>query len=96
MPWPTKARTTPKPLRFGMLLDGSADGVEGCTRADASIASLEALARDLDQAAGLGVDVADEEGGVGVAVHAVEVDGDVEVDDVAVDAVPGCRGSRGR
>ena len=32
------------------------------------------------------VDVADREGGVGVAVHAVEEDRDVEVDDVAVDS----------
>src|SRR3546814_6145427 len=32
----------------------------------------------------LGVDVADEERGVGVAVHAIEEDRDVEVDDVAV------------
>ena len=35
--------------------------------------------------AGRLVDLADEERGVGVAVHAVEEDGHVEVDDVAVE-----------
>ena len=41
--------------------------------------------RDLHEAAALVVDVADEEGGVAVAVHAVEIDRDVAVDDVAVE-----------
>ena len=39
---------------------------------------------DAHELLALRVDVADEERGVGVAVHATVVGGDVEVDDVAV------------
>ena len=39
---------------------------------------------DADELRGLRVEPADAEGGVGVAVHAADVDGDVEVHDVAV------------
>ena len=72
-------------VALGMLLDGPADLVEGSARAHDRDGALEALAGDLDEAAALVVDVADQEGGVGVAVDAVEVDRDVEVADVAVD-----------
>ena len=71
----------------------SENGRPGPHRGDAAV---EALAGDLDQASAGLVDLADEEGGVGVAVHAVEVDGDVEVDDVAVAQRRGRRGCRGR
>ena len=85
MPWPTKPRTTPKPAPSAwvwMARPMSENGRPGAHRGDAE---LEALAGDLDEAAALLVDLADEERGVGVAVDAVEVDRDVEVDDVAVD-----------
>ena len=60
----------------------SESGRPGLHRLDAA---HQALAGDPHQALRAVVDVADEERGVGVAVHAVEVDRDVEVDDVAVD-----------
>ena len=50
----------------------------------AAMPSVPALPGHLDQRPGVAVDLADEEGGVAVAVHAVEIGGDVDVDDVAV------------
>ena len=88
MPWPTKLRTTPKPLASAcswMARPISLNGWPGPHHGDGPV---EALAGDLDQPPALLVDVADEEGGVGVAVDAVEVDRDVEVADVAVDERP--------
>jgi hypothetical protein len=49
---------------------------------------VEALASDGDEVGGRPVDLPDREGGVRVAVDAVEEDRDVEVDDVAVDECP--------
>ena len=54
-------------------------------------AAHQRLVGALDEQPGLLVDVADEEGGVGVAVHAVDEGGDVDVDDVAVLDAPAVR-----
>ncbi len=65
-------------------LDHPADGVQraaGCHRADAA---HHRLVRALDQQPRLLVHVTGQERRVGVAVHAAEVRGDVNVDDVAV------------
>ena len=62
--------------------------LNGLARSHHRDGPIEALAGDLDEPAALVVDVADEEGGVGVAVDAVEEDRDVEVADVAVDQRP--------
>ena len=58
--------------------------VDPATRLDGLDRPLERLAGALDEQAGLLVDVAGEERRVGVAVDAVEVRRDVDVDDVAV------------
>jgi hypothetical protein len=84
MPWPMKARTTPKPgasAWSSMARPMSETGRPGRT---ASMPFHMHSSGDPTSSAALGVDVADEEGGVGVAVDAVEVDGHVEVHDVAV------------
>ena len=75
----------------GVALDHPADHVDPAAGPDRLDAALERLAGPLDQQPRLLVDVTGEEGGVGVAVHAVEVAGDVDVDEVAVldDAVVG-------
>ena len=83
-----EAADDPEPGRLGVGLDGPADVGERAAGAHRGDAELEALAGDLDEAAALLVDLADEERGVGVAVDAVEEDRDVEVDDVAVDERP--------
>ena len=80
----------------GVGLDHPADDVDPAAGLDRLDAALERLAGALDEQPRLLVDVAGEEGRVGVAVHAVEVRRDVDVDDVAVLDHAGCRGCRGR
>src|SRR6478609_633808 len=71
-----------EPLR--VALDDAADDVDLAARAGGSDAAHHRLVRAFDEQAGLLVDVADEVGRVGVAVDAVDVGRDVDVDDVAV------------
>ena len=79
--WEPAHHAVAVPLRE--RLDDPADHVDAPTRLDRPDAALERLAGALDQQPRLLVDVAGEEGRVGVAVHAVEERGDVDVDDVA-------------
>ena len=84
MPCPVKSRTTPYPKRFAYDSMTRPDDVElpaGLHRLDRAHGRLVGA---LDQQSVLLGDVAGQEGGVGVAVHAVDVGGDVDVDDVAV------------
>ena len=68
----------------GVRLDGRADVADRAPRLDRRDAALQALPRHPHQPLPGLVDLAHQEGGGAVAVHAVEEDGDVEVDDVAV------------
>src|SRR6185437_4190412 len=65
-------------------LDDTADGVEGPAGSDGPDAAHHGLVGALDEQPGLLRRVAGQEGGVGVAVHAADVGGDVDVDDVTV------------
>src|SRR5690606_10056676 len=69
---------------FGVGLDDPADDVDLPARLARLDAAHEGFAGAFHEQPGFFVDVADEEGGVGVAVHPVDVGGDVDVDDVAV------------
>ena len=71
--------------RFRVGLDRAADLVEARAGPHLVDALPQRFLRDLHEPAALVVDVADEEGRVAVAVHAVQVDRDVAVDDVAVE-----------
>ena len=71
-------------VRLGVVLDGPADVADRPARAHGLDAVPHALLGDAHELAADRVDVADEERGVGVAVHAVDVRGDVDVEDVAV------------
>ncbi len=73
-----------EPLGFGVILDRLADGVDRVARHRGGDAEGGAVAGDLHQFTRALVDVADEERGVGVAVHALLPQGDVAVEDVAV------------
>ena len=73
-----------EPVRLGMGLDRPADLVERPARLCRFDAPLQALPGDVDKPPGQLVDLADEEGGVGVAVDTLLEKGDVEIDDVAV------------
>ncbi len=67
----------------GVFFDGSANVGERAIGLHGLDALPHAFFGHADELSVGLVDLADEEGGVGVAVHAVEVAGDVEVDDVA-------------
>ena len=86
MPWPTSSRTMPNPRLAGDALDGPADVADLAPGADGGDARPQRLLGGRHQLEGAGLDrvgAADEEGAGAVAVHPVEVDGDVAVDDVA-------------
>src|SRR5699024_827011 len=68
----------------GIGLDDPADDVELTPRAHRLDRAHGRLVCALDQQTNLLVDVPGQEGGVGIAVHPVDVGGDVDVDDVAV------------
>jgi hypothetical protein len=68
----------------GVRLDHPADGVQRAARRHRADATHHRLVRALDQQPRLLVHVAGQEGRVGVPVHAADVPGDVNVDDVAV------------
>ena len=69
---------------LGVGLDHAADHVDLPARTDRLDRAAQRLLGAFDQQAALLVDVADEVGRVGVPVHAADVRGDVDVDDVAV------------
>ena len=68
----------------GMRLDGVADDVDRKPGSDGGDAEIHGLMRDLNETAGRLVDRADTGHHRMIAVHAVQEDGDVDVDDVAV------------
>ena len=70
---------------FGVRLDRAPDLVEPSTWTDLIDALPQCFLGHLHQEACIVVDLTDAEGRVGVAVHAVQVDRDIAVDDVAVD-----------
>lgn len=78
---------------FGVLFDGVADVAEGEARLDRFDGEAGAFARGFDEVDVCGVEGggADVVGFVEVAVVAVVVEGDVEVDDVAVEEDAGVR-----
>ena len=67
----------------GVVLDGPAEVGDRSPRPHGVDAPPQALVGDLDEASGLRRGLADEVGGVRIAVDTLAVDGDVEVDDVA-------------
>src|SRR5690349_18587462 len=67
---------------LGVRLDDAPDHVDPAARLDRLDRPVERLPRALHEEARLLVDVAGEEGGVGVAVDATDEGGDVDVDDV--------------
>ena len=69
---------------LGVVLDGPADVADRPPGLHGLDAVPGALLGDPHELAALGIDVADEERGVGVAVHPTDEAGDVDVDDVAV------------
>ena len=72
----------------GMVLDCLPDLVDRTAGTDCCDAEVERPSSLLDQPERWLVDVADEKGGGGVAVHAVHVEGHVDIDVVAVGVVP--------
>ena len=66
------------------LLDGIADVAEGVARLDHRQTGLERVIGDLDQLLRPGIDLADPEHAAGIAMPAVDDDGVVDVDDVAL------------
>ena len=68
-----------------MRFDRLADVVQRATRLDRFDAQPHRLLGDAHELPALRVDVADEERGVGIAVYAAVIGGDIEVDDVAVE-----------
>jgi hypothetical protein len=74
----------PVPEPAGVRLDHPADGVQRAARRDRPDTAHHRLVGSLDQQPRFLVHVAGQEGGVGVAVHAADESGDVNVDDVAV------------
>ncbi len=68
----------------GVFFDDAADDVDFAAGAHGFHGPVEGFFGALNQQTGFFVDVADEQGAVGVAVHAVEVGGDIQVEDVAV------------
>src|SRR4051794_38293101 len=73
-----------EPSTFGVLLDRPSDRPHRGTGSYRLDPEVEALLGDADQLGRACVDLADAERGVGVAVHAVEEDRDVDVHDLAV------------
>src|SRR6478735_9477934 len=69
---------------LGVGLDGPADHVDFAAGSHRPDGPAQRLFRALDQQPGFLVDVADEEGVVGVAVHAADERRDVDVENVAV------------
>ena len=67
-----------------ILLNDATNHVDLAARLHSLNRTVQGLFGALNQQAGLFVHVADEQGLVGVAVHAVQVCGDVQVEDVAV------------
>lgn len=68
----------------GVLFDDAADDVDFAAGAYGLHGAVEGFFGAFNEQAGFFVDVADEQGLVGVAVHIVQVGGDVQVEDVAV------------
>ena len=68
----------------GVLLDDAADDVHLAAGLHSLNRAVEGLLGALDQQSGLLVHVADEQGLVGIAVHAVQVRGHIQVEDIAV------------
>ena len=83
MPWPPNSRDHAAPLRARELLDGRADVAEPRAVAHDRDARVAAAPRDVDDVPRLRGRLADEERGRRVAVEAVELGRDVDVDDVA-------------
>jgi len=71
-------------VSLGVALDGVADGVERLGRPNGVDAQVHGDSGLGDEAPGVVVDVADQDGHRGIAVDPVEEDRDVDVDDVAV------------
>ncbi|CAB4580444.1 unannotated protein [freshwater metagenome] len=68
----------------GMRFNCSADVRERTAGRNSGDAAIKALASDFDETLRRVIDIADAIGGIGVAVHAVEPDGDVEIHDVSI------------
>ena len=81
---------------LGVVLDGAADVGERPTGLRSLDAEPHALLGHAHELAALGVDLADEEGGVRIAVHAADPAGDIDVADVAFAQRTASRGCRGR
>ena len=67
-----------------MRFDSATNVRKWSTGRNSSDAAIEALSCDIDESLRRVVDIADAIGGVGIAVHAIEPNSDVEVHDVAV------------
>jgi hypothetical protein len=83
-PVPGEVPHYPVPEPLGVRLDHPADGVQRAARRHRADAAHHRLVRALDQQPRLLVHVAGQEGRIGVPVHAADVRGDVDVDDVTV------------
>ena len=73
------------PESLGVALDHPADDVDGASGRDGLDGSHGRLVGALDEEARFLAHLTDEEGGVGVAVHATDEGRDVDVADVAID-----------
>jgi len=71
-------------MGMGIGLYGLADGADGEAWFDGADALPEGFVGDADEVCGALINAAHGEGGVGVAVHTLEEEGDVDVEDVAV------------
>src|SRR2546423_8776666 len=74
-----------EPLGMCDGLDGAANVAHSASWPHRVDAGVEAALGDIDEAARVGVDLADRVRRRTIAVHAVEIHGDVTVHDVAVD-----------
>ena len=83
-PWPQKSRTTLQRSRFGIGLDGGADIAGGGAGPDRGHAPHQRLIGDLDQPLGGARDLPTAYMRLEIAVPAVDDEGHVDIEDVAL------------
>ena len=84
------------PARAGLALDGGADHALRRSGARDAEGLREGVARGGGQAVGGGPGPSDADRDTGVGIEAVELGGDVELDQIALAQPARCRGCRGR
>ena len=83
-PWPQKSRTTEQPLALGIDLDGVTDIAGAGARDGRRDSAHQAFIGDLHQARRLARHRADREHPAQIAMPAIDDQGDIDIDDVAL------------